>query len=67
MKLKVVLEPSPEGGFTVFVPSLPGCVSEGETHDEALANIREAIDLYLEPADEDLPPTTSAQVEELVV
>ena len=67
MKLKVVLEPSPEGGFTVFVPSLPGCVSEGETHDEALANIREAIDLYLEPVDEDLPPTTSAQVEELVV
>jgi predicted RNase H-like HicB family nuclease len=51
MKLKVVLEPSPEGGFTVFVPALPGCVSEGETHDEALANIREAIDLYLEPAD----------------
>jgi predicted RNase H-like HicB family nuclease len=67
MKLKVVLEPSAEGGFTVFVPALPGCVSEGETHDEALANIREAIDLYLEPADEDLPPTTSAQVEELVV
>ena len=49
MKLKVVLEPSDEGGYTVLVPSLPGCISEGETVDEALANIREAIVLYLEP------------------
>jgi predicted RNase H-like HicB family nuclease len=67
MKLKIVLESSPDGGFTVFVPSLPGCVSEGETHDEALANIREAIDLYLEPTEDDLPPMENAQVEELVV
>jgi predicted RNase H-like HicB family nuclease len=48
MKLNVVLEPSDEGGFTVFVPALPGCISEGETRDEALKNICEAIDLYLE-------------------
>lgn len=48
MKLKVVLEPSEEGGFTVYVPSLPGCVSEGDTFEETLANIREAIELYLE-------------------
>jgi len=52
MKLKVVLEPSDEGGYTVYVPSLPGCISEGETEEEALANIREAIGLYLEPAEE---------------
>ena len=51
MKLKVVLEPSDEGGYTVLVPSLPGCISEGETLDEALANIREAIERYLEPVD----------------
>jgi predicted RNase H-like HicB family nuclease len=49
MKLKVVLEPSDEGGYTVYVPSLPGCISEGDTREEALANIREAIELYLEP------------------
>ena len=49
MKLKVVLEPSDEGGYSVLVPSLPGCISEGETLDEALANIREAIERYLEP------------------
>jgi predicted RNase H-like HicB family nuclease len=51
MKLKVVLEVSNDGGYTVFVPSLPGCISEGETRDEALANIQEAIDLYLEPVE----------------
>ncbi len=47
MKLRVVLEPSEEGGFTVYVPSLSGCISEGETEEKAMANIREAIELYL--------------------
>jgi predicted RNase H-like HicB family nuclease len=51
MNLKVVLELSDEGGYTVYAPSLPGCISEGETREEALANIREAIELYLEPVD----------------
>jgi len=54
MKFKVVLEPSDEGGFTAYVPSLPGCISEGETEDEAYKNILEAIDLYLEPDEDDL-------------
>lgn len=49
MRFKVVLEPSDEGSFTVYVPVLPGCISEGETKEEALKNIREAIELYLEP------------------
>ncbi len=49
MKFKIVLEPSSEGGYTVIVPSLPGCISEGETIEEAIANIREIIELYLEP------------------
>ena len=48
MRFKVVLEPSEEGGYTVFVPSLPGCISEGDTKEEALTNIKEAIELYLE-------------------
>ncbi|MCI0484945.1 MAG: type II toxin-antitoxin system HicB family antitoxin [candidate division NC10 bacterium] len=67
MKLRVVLEPSDEGGFTVYVPSLPGCISEGETEEEALANIREAIELYLEPVDDDLTRNEGAKVRELVV
>ena len=54
MKLKVVLEASEEGGYTVYVPSLPGCVTEGNSEAEALTNIREAIELYLEPVDDDL-------------
>ncbi len=53
MKPQVVLRPSEEGGFTAMVPSLPGCISEGDTWEEAMANIREAIELYLEPVDED--------------
>jgi predicted RNase H-like HicB family nuclease len=66
MKLKVVLEPSDEGGFTVYVPSLPGCISEGETLEEAMANIREAIELYLEE-EEPLGLPDKAQVRELLV
>jgi predicted RNase H-like HicB family nuclease len=52
MRFKVVLEPSEDGGFTVYVPSLPGCVSEGDTEEDALRNIREAIDLYLESVED---------------
>ncbi|KAF0242682.1 MAG: hypothetical protein FD180_3783 [Planctomycetota bacterium] len=37
-----------EGGYTVMVPSLPGCISEGDTFEEAFANIKEAMDLYIE-------------------
>ncbi len=67
MKLKVVLEPSEEGGYTVIVPSLPGCISEGDTVEEALANIREAIELYLEPVEDDWMLATNAQVQEIVL
>ncbi|PIN87043.1 HicB family protein [Candidatus Woesearchaeota archaeon CG10_big_fil_rev_8_21_14_0_10_44_13] len=49
MKLTVVLEPQKEGGYTAHVPSLPGCISQGETKEEAIRNIKEAIELYLEP------------------
>jgi predicted RNase H-like HicB family nuclease len=52
MKLKVVLETSDEGGYTAYVPSLPGCISEGDTVEEALENVREAVELYLEPIED---------------
>lgn len=48
MRFKVVLEKSDEGGYTAYVPSLPGCISEGDTKEEVLKNIQEAIELYLE-------------------
>jgi len=49
------------------VPSLPGCISEGDTLDDALANIREAIDLYLEPVEDDWLTKEGVEVKELVV
>lgn len=52
MKIKVVLEPQKEGGYFVHVPSLQGCYSQGETKKEALRNIKEAIELYLETKEE---------------
>ena len=52
MKIKVILEPQPEGGFVAYVPALPGCMSQGETKEEALQNIKEAIELYLEVLEE---------------
>jgi len=63
----VILEPSDEGGFTVHVPALPGCVSEGETVEDALANIREAIELYLEPVEDDWVAQDGVLVEQVEV
>jgi predicted RNase H-like HicB family nuclease len=67
MTIRVVLEPSEDGGYTVIVPALPGCISEGDTRDEALANIREAIALYLEPVDDDLDFSANAELIEVTV
>lgn len=67
MKLKIILEPSEEGGYTALVPSLPGCISEGETKEEALKNIREAIELYLEPVEDDQIYTPNAEMIEMAI
>lgn len=48
MRYTVILEQEPDGGYVATVPALPGCVSQGETRDEVLRNIREAADLYIE-------------------
>jgi len=45
---QIVLIPDETGGYTVEVPSLPGCISEGDSVDEALENIRDAIALYVD-------------------
>jgi predicted RNase H-like HicB family nuclease len=47
MRLELILESSEEGRYTAIVPALPGCISEGDSREEALGNIREAIELYL--------------------
>ena len=53
---KLLLNKEPEGGFTVNVPALPGCITYGETLDEAISHAREAIELYIETLVEDGEP-----------
>ena len=48
MRYTVILQQESDGGFVATVPSLPGCLSQGDTRSEALANIREAIEVYIE-------------------
>jgi len=48
MRYTVVLEQEQDGGYVASVPALPGCVSQGDNRNEALNNIREAIELYVE-------------------
>ncbi|HPD16509.1 MAG TPA: type II toxin-antitoxin system HicB family antitoxin [Planctomycetota bacterium] len=66
MKWRIVVEQDPEtGDWAVWCPELPGCASCGETEEEALENIKEAIALYLEPSDVELAP--GAKVLEVAV
>jgi len=67
MKIKIYLEPSEEGRYTVIVPSLPGCISEGNTKEEAIKNIKEAIELYLEPVEDDILITPNIEELELAI
>ncbi len=67
MKIKVVLEPSEEGGYTAIIPSLPSCISEGDTKEEALKNIQEALELYLEPVEDDQIFAPNAETVELAL
>lgn len=48
LQYNAVFQEEKEGGFSVWVPALPGCASQGETFEEAVENIRESIELYLE-------------------
>ena len=66
----VVLEPQPEGGFTVLVPALPEIVTEGDTEEEALAMAQDAIRLVLEDRaarGEDLPRDAATRIREITV
>lgn len=67
MNLRVVLEPSEEGGYSVYAPSLPGCISEGDSKEEALRNIREAVELYLEPVEDDAAFGPDVEIAEVAV
>ena len=63
MKFRIAQYPSDEG-FAVCVPSLPGCWSQGKTDDEAVANVKIAIEDYL---DAEIEPTEGGQIREIEV
>jgi predicted RNase H-like HicB family nuclease len=65
MRIKVILERGQDGYVVAHCPSLKSCWSQGKTRDEALLNIREAIELYLEPQPSQLPADDKAEVVEL--
>ena len=70
MKYRVLIEPDEDGVFVARAPALPGCVSQGSSRDEALANIREAIGGYLDSLrahDEPIPPAISEEIVEVAV
>lgn len=66
MKFKVILEEAEEGGYVIYVPSLPGCVSQGESKQEAIENITEGIELYLDIDDEEIEAETKDKKAEVV-
>jgi predicted RNase H-like HicB family nuclease len=65
VKLRVVVHSAEEGGFWAEVPALPGCVSQGETLEETLDNIREAAEGWLEVADDRTNHDTDTQLVEI--
>lgn len=66
-KRKVLLYPGEDGYFVVEVPSLPGCITQGKTREEALTNIEEAIALYIEVLQDRGEPIPTDQVEVVLV
>jgi predicted RNase H-like HicB family nuclease len=58
MNLKVIIENGEDGYFVARVPALKGCWSQGKTREEALTNVREAVELFLEP--DEMPPVSIA-------
>ena len=67
MRIKVIVEPGEDGYFVARVPALKGCWSQGKTKAEALENIKEAIDLYLDPEPADFVPTDGRELLELAI
>ncbi len=67
MNIKVIVERGEDGYFVAHVPALKSCWSQGKTREEALENIKEAIDLYLQPEPSELANSEGHEVVELTV
>ena len=68
MRFRVILEPDEDGVFVAQVPALPGCISQGTTRAEALKNVQEAIEGYLDSLrehNEPIPPSIDEEVVEV--
>lgn len=68
MRFRVLIEPDEDGVFVATCPSLPGCVSQGATRDEARRNVQEAIEAYLESLEkhgEPIPPSIDEEIVEV--
>ena len=68
MKFRVLIEKDEDGMFVVEVPSLPGCVTQGRTREQALRNVHEAIEAYLESLrerNEPIPPSIDEEIIEI--
>jgi predicted RNase H-like HicB family nuclease len=66
MKFRVIIEPDEDGVFVATCPTLPGCVSQGRTREEAAANIRDAIQGYLQSLEKHAEPVPGPITEEIV-
>jgi predicted RNase H-like HicB family nuclease len=64
---QIILYPGEDGYWVVECPSLPGCISQGKTKEEAIANIREAIELYIEDMRENGETVPEDQLDRMVV
>ena len=70
MKFRILIEPDEDGMLVATVPSLPGCVSQGASREEAVRNIREAIEAYVESLrerGEPIPPSITEEVIDVAV
>ncbi len=70
MKYRVLIEQDEDGVYVAEVPALPGCISQGQTREEAVENVREAIAAYLESLEahgDPIPPPITEEVVEVHV
>ncbi|MEH2402710.1 type II toxin-antitoxin system HicB family antitoxin [Nostoc sp. UHCC 0926] len=67
MKIRAIIHPAEEGGFWAEVPALPGCITEGDTIEEVMANLKDAIEGWLEVANSRNAIESTDQVVEIAV
>lgn len=67
MKIKAIIHPAEEGGFWAEVPALPGCITEGDTMEEILKNLKDAIEGWLEVANSAYSVDSNTQIVEIAV